>query len=83
VTFHHEFKLRTVLWQFAGDIFTDTEESLLADIEAKSDQITALFDQYLSEVEIAAFFERVAVLRRDQAFPLPNPNWPAVPWPPV
>ena len=83
VTFHHEFKLRTVLWQFAGDIFTDTEESLLADIEAKSDQITALFDQYLSEIEIAAFFERVAVLRRDQAFPLPNPNWPAVPWPPV
>jgi hypothetical protein len=37
---------------------------------------------YLSEDEIDAIFERTKNLLQVGRFSSPNPNWPAVPWPP-
>ena len=81
VTFHEEDKLRTVLWQFAGEKFNQTEIRLLkASLEVVS---SPEFIELLSEREIAATKMRINRLLSLNEFPLPNPNWPAVPWPPV
>ena len=81
VTFHEEDKLRTVLWQFAGEKFNQTEIRLL---KASLQVVSSLeFIELLSEREIAATKMRINSLLSLNEFPLPNPNWPAVPWPPV
>ena len=83
VTFHREDKLRTVLWQFAGELLDNPERAALDRISDEREQVAALLSSLLSESEIGALFERVERLRSQSAFPLPNPEWPAVPWPPV
>lgn len=83
VTFHSEDKLRTVLWQFAGDLLDNDERAALDRISDEREQVATLLSSLLSESEIGALFERVERLRSQSAFPLPNPEWPAVPWPPV
>ena len=81
VTFHEEDKLRTVLWQFAGEKFNQTEIRLLkASLQVVS---SPEFVELLSAREIAATKMRINSLLSLNEFPLPNPNWPAVPWPPV
>ena len=80
VTFHAEDKLRTVLWQWAGDSLTDAELLLLKKLS------TGLgFDldlsSHLTSLEIAAIKNRISRLIAHAAMPQPNPNWPAVPWP--
>ena len=81
VTFHEEDKLRTVLWQFAGEKFNQTEIRLLkASLQVVS---SPEFLELLSEREVAATSKRINSLLALNEFPLPNPNWPAVPWPPV
>jgi hypothetical protein len=75
VTFHEEYKLRSVLWQFADEQLTPDEIGTL-----KS------FDLDLSELiaapEIAALHSRIAELLVTEKFPLPPTDWPAIPWPP-
>jgi len=82
VTFHAEDKLRTVLWQWAGDPFTAEEIALL---EAARSQINGklgeLLSPLLTELEILQIERRVSDLLNSGTFPLPSPDWPAVPWP--
>ena len=82
VTFHAEDKLRTVLWQWAGDPFTTEEIALL---EAARSQINGklgeLLSPLLTDLEIRQIERRVSDLLNSGTFPLPNPDWPAVPWP--
>lgn len=82
VTFHVDDKLRTVLWQWADDPFTDSEIELIrkAHMAIQSDLGKAL-EPFLTADEIAALNSRIESLLRFGKFPLPNPNWPAVPWP--
>ncbi len=75
VTFHEEYKLRTVLWQFADLPLTDAEISLLKKFQL---DLTHL----ISEDEIAALQTRIANLLQEKRFPLPPTDWPAIPWPP-
>lgn len=75
VTFHEEYKLRTVLWQFADLPLTDAEVSLLENFQL---DLTHL----ISEDEIAALQTRIANLLQEKRFPLPPTDWPAIPWPP-
>lgn len=75
VTFHEEYKLRTVLWQFADLPLTDAEVSLLEKFQL---DLTHL----ISEDEIAALQTRIANLLQEKRFPLPPTDWPAIPWPP-
>lgn len=75
VTFHQEYKLRTVLWQFA-------------DLPLQANEIDTLrkFDcdlsDYLTNREIDALQTRVNGLLQVGKFPLPPTDWPAIPWPP-
>ena len=80
VTFHAEDKLRTVLWQWAGDSLTDSELLLLNKLSSGLGFDLDL-SPHLTSLEIAAIKNRVFRLITDSAMPQPNPNWPAVPWP--
>jgi uncharacterized repeat protein (TIGR03843 family) len=80
VTFHEEDKLRTVLWQWAGEKFTDVEVDLLE--RARTAITDSDFSQLLSVKEIDATVIRIKRLLNDGLFPLPSEDWPAVPWPP-
>lgn len=79
VTFHHEPKLRTVLWGWIGQPFTDEEAELLQNSAQviQEDEFTYL----LTQQEIAAAKERIKGLLDLGAFPEPSPEWPAIPWP--
>jgi len=82
VTFHPEDKLRTVLWQWADDAFTEEEISKLKAAEAAlRSELAGALAPYLTQEEIEMSLKRVQTLLHDGKFPLPNPNWPAVPWP--
>ena len=83
VTFHHEDKLRTVLWQWAGSPLNDQEIQLLSSLEEeiKSGAIDEL-KELITEEEELALLARINRLLGQNSFPLPNPDWPSVPWPP-
>lgn len=83
VTFHEEDKLRTVLWQWAGQPLSPAElvvlENFLAHLDSpKSDEIKAL----MTDREFLALKERTKRLIAEKCFPEPNPEWPHIPWPP-
>lgn len=83
VTFHEEDKLRTVLWQWSGQQLRDDE---IRRLEALRSSITSQeipeLDSLISEVEMAALLSRITRLIESTTFPEPNPDWPAIPWPP-
>ena len=82
VTFHADDKLRTVLWQWADEPFTEDEISLLRKAQASlSGELGQLLAPLLTEIEIQETARRVTDLLASGTFPLPNPDWPAVPWP--
>ena len=78
VTFHEDYKLRTVLWQFADMPFTGSEIEALQRLQDISSKLGGL----LTNSEIAAMEERIANLLQVGKFPLPPTDWPAIPWPP-
>jgi hypothetical protein len=81
VCFHQENKLRTVLWQFAGEQFTAEEIELLNKVN-KLD-LDSSFAELLTSAEISALSGRIANLLAAGQFPFPSDEWPAIPWPPV
>ena len=82
VTFHSEDKLRTVLWQWANEPFSQEEISLLKRAQLLlAGELGTLLTPLLTEVEILETARRVSDLLASGKFPLPNPDWPAVPWP--
>ena len=82
VTFHVEDKLRTVLWQWAGDSLTTNEiEILKKAVISLEGELRTQLETLLTTQEIDALAARVQRLLNEGTFPQPNPNWPAVPWP--
>ncbi len=79
VTFHEEPKLRTVIWQFSGEVFSQEDLGLLR-FAAKI--APTVLQGLVTELEIAALLGRINELLTQGRFPEPNPDWPAVPWPP-
>ena len=79
VTFHEDPKLRTVLWQFTNEKFTQAERKI---IENAIEVSKALLSEHLTDREIEALIERSRQLLERGAFPEPSQDWPAVPWPP-
>lgn len=75
VTFHEEYKLRTVLWQFADQPLSEIE---VAALESFNLELSHL----ISKSEISALKSRIAKLLHEKRFPLPPTDWPAIPWPP-
>jgi hypothetical protein len=83
VTFHAEDKLRTVLWQWAGEELTPAEIAILQALQdfLDSDESIELRD-LLTAVELSALSLRIERLIETRHFPEPNPEWPHIPWPP-
>lgn len=81
VSFHSQNKLRTVIWQFAGEKFTTEEITLLE--RTREVDFNGVFENYLTDIEISAFSDRINTLTASGTFPLPSDEWPAIPWPPV
>ena len=79
VAFHHEWKLRTVLWGFAGRALTAQQ----------IDTLVALRDAVAAGLPLegvglqgrAALLRRVHDLLESGEYPQPRPGWPVVPWP--
>jgi uncharacterized repeat protein (TIGR03843 family) len=80
VAFHAEDKLRTVLWQFASEVFSNDEIALLNNVKGLDLDV---FKDYLTQDEIGALSRRIEQLISSGKFPEPSQSWPAVPWPPV
>ena len=81
VTFHSEDKLRTVLWQWAGDALTVEELGILDKTLIFIDSHTASLSAHLTQEEIEATRRRINSLRSGGIMPLPSEDWPAIPWP--
>ena len=83
VTFHEEDKLRTVLWQWSSEAFSEGEleilrlAALLLGAE-KRDVVLGLIE----EEELEAALNRIDRALKAGTFPEPSEDWPAVPWPP-
>lgn len=83
LTFHHEPKLRTVLWGWAGCPLTEEEVTVLERLRAAlAGELGAALVDHLVEEEIEATVRRVEALLRHAVLPRPHPEWPAIPWPP-
>ena len=83
VTFHDQHKLRTVIWDFAGEpvpelILKDLDGLLLGFDEA--DGIGGCLTPLLSRLEVDAVRRRVDGLLESRTFPLPGSER-SVPWP--
>jgi len=81
VTFHTEDKLRTVLWQWAGDSLTDEEIEILEKTAIFLNENGSLLSAHLTEEELQATKSRIANLHLGGVMPLPSEDWPAIPWP--
>ena len=80
VTFHVEDKLRTVLWQFAGEELYASEVTILNQvIDHNFDELT----EFLSTQEIAAIISRSKNMLLRGKLPTPSNERPSIPWPPV
>jgi len=83
LTFHEEFKLRTVLWQYAGQELAKDEVSKLESLKLRiKGDIGSSLGELITQDEIDSLLERIDMLI-SEGFPYPSEQWPAVPWPPV
>ena len=84
ITFHAEFKLRTVIWDWTGE---PLPEDIVADLKrlrttlAADNELTASLGRLLQDDEIAALRQRLDTLLDMGVFPEPSPALPNVPWP--
>ncbi|MCH1512762.1 MAG: SCO1664 family protein [Acidimicrobiales bacterium] len=78
LTFHNEFKLRTVIWDWAGE---QIPEAILTDLEILSTSpIPENIASYLNPTEQEAFLQRVRQLLEVQKFPV-DTSGTRYPWP--
>jgi uncharacterized repeat protein (TIGR03843 family) len=86
ITFNSDYKLRTVIWDFAG---RPIQPDMLADLRRLRTQIEPgqtlgkALRKLLDEDEVRAFIKRIDGLIKIGQFPSPNRYERSVPWPPV
>lgn len=80
VTLHSDPKLRTVLWQWSGEVLSESERIQLKSLKEKLDR--DYLETLISPREFDALLVRINDLLEADAFPEPSDDWPAVPWPP-
>ncbi len=86
ICFHAEPKLRTVIWDFAGESIPD---NLLDDVAqfhtrlAREPDLKTAINSLLSPLEVAALRRRAAALLADRCYPTPKAGERNFPWPPV
>jgi len=80
--FHEEDKLRTVIWDFAGEPIPDNLLEPLAHLQLDQNLLADL-QPYLSSREISALLARADTLVNTRVFPHPPEYRRAYPYPPV
>ena len=87
VCFAVEPKLRTVIWEFAGqpipDRLVDNLKALRARFDQRDDPAVRTLSQLLDKREMAALKRRADQLIQSGCFPKPLPGYRQIPWPPV
>lgn len=86
VCFHAEPKLRTVVWDFAGQQFSPEDRDQLNLLKNELEPGTTVrigLDNFLSLREVQAMSARIDQLLQANIYPLPASERYAVPWPPV
>jgi len=83
LTFHPQWKLRTVIWDFAGEPLPAEIVDDLCRVVADLDDspVGRALAGLLAPAELAAVSMRAADLLREGRFPEPEPGYHAVPWP--
>lgn len=83
ICFHSDPKLRTVLWDFAGESFPDRDLKAIESVRAGlAGPLCEELGQLLSESEIEALEQRVEALLANPVFPYPGLGR-NIPWPPT
>ena len=83
VCFAVEPKLRTILWCWRGSPIDSEEREMLARLRAAlRGELGSQLRTVLSSHEVRATDRRIDGLLSDGRFPEPDPDRPAVPWPP-
>lgn len=86
ICFHTNPKLRTVIWDFAGQALSDEVNEDLHAFRSKLEPDSILLKQlsnYLNEREIRAFITRTDNLIAQNRYPTPTNDYRSYPWPPV
>ena len=79
-----EFKLRTVIWDWAGE---PLPSDIVADLSSLQQQlssdsnVTTVLSKLLQPDEMDALRQRLDALLRSSTFPEPDPDLPNIPWP--
>ncbi len=85
IAFHHENKLRTVLWDFAGEAIPDDILQEIITLRGRihrREHSFSLLDTLLTPEEIHALQRRIERLIAKGKFPMPSSER-SYPWPPV
>lgn len=83
VCFSDDPKLRTVLWAWRGEPLAPAELDVLRSLDtALNDRLGRRLAGLLDRGEVDATRARLATLLDEARFPLPDPERPAIPWPP-
>lgn len=85
LTFHRAWKLRTVIWDFAGEPVAPELVDDVCRVLAELDDgpLGTRLSTLLAPDELAAIAMRASDLLRDGRFPEPDPGYHSVPWPMV
>jgi uncharacterized repeat protein (TIGR03843 family) len=83
LTFHTHWKLRTVIWDFAGEAVPPPLAESVCRVarDLESGPLAGALAQLLSATELAAVAFRADDLVREGRFPQPEPGYHSVPWP--
>ena len=83
IAFHHEHKLRTVLWGWQGEALTDAERDAVRRVRtALVNGLGDALSEHLTDLEVHALDRRCRRLLDQGSLPLSGNDWPAIPWPP-
>ncbi|MFT7586764.1 MAG: hypothetical protein ACI9EW_003203 [Cellvibrionaceae bacterium] len=87
IAFHDEPKLRSVVWDYAGEPISEDLLEALARLKAglassEKDSLKSQLEQLLNGRELGAFGRRIQRLHQTRVFPEPGPGRP-YPWPMV
>lgn len=89
--FHRDDKLRTVIWDFAGEPFPaellaglrSLQRRTFRQAQGESGELFPILGEYLLSEEVAAFGSRLVALLSNPIFPLPPQDRRAFPYPPL
>lgn len=83
IAFHHEHKLRTVLWGWQGQRLSDDEADAVRRVRtALGTGLADALSVHLTDLEIDALDRRCRRLLDAGRLPRADREWPAIPWPP-